>query len=95
MRRASNQLLGNETMRKMAPYQRAEAAQLLWEFANQPDVLQFLCDIHYDDILCARLGFTTSGGLRLPSYLPLYMASEDQHCKIPMLKVLWKYILNF
>ena len=38
MRRASNQLLGNETMRKMAPYQRAEAAQLLWEFANQPDV---------------------------------------------------------
>lgn len=38
MRRASNQLLGNETMRQMAPYQRAEAAQLLWEFANQSDV---------------------------------------------------------
>ncbi len=38
MRRAANQLLGNETMRKMTTYQRAEAAQLMWEFANQPDV---------------------------------------------------------
>ncbi|KAF8319879.1 cytochrome P450 [Amanita rubescens] len=38
MRRASTQLLNNENMRKMIPYQRAEATQLMWEFANQPDV---------------------------------------------------------
>ncbi|KAF8623649.1 hypothetical protein AX17_007348 [Amanita inopinata Kibby_2008] len=37
MRRASAQLLSNENMRKMHTYQRAEATQLMWELANQPD----------------------------------------------------------
>ncbi|PFH53127.1 hypothetical protein AMATHDRAFT_45749 [Amanita thiersii Skay4041] len=37
MRRASAQLLGNENMRKIVPFQRAEAAQFMWELVHQPD----------------------------------------------------------
>ncbi|PFH48833.1 hypothetical protein AMATHDRAFT_5417 [Amanita thiersii Skay4041] len=38
-RKATNQLLSNEGMKRLAGYQEAEVSQLIWQFANQPDWL--------------------------------------------------------
>lgn len=37
-RRAANQLFNHDNMKRLAPYQEAEVAQMMWEFANQREV---------------------------------------------------------
>jgi hypothetical protein len=37
-RRAANQLLNNDNMKRLVPYQEAEVTQMMWEFANQREV---------------------------------------------------------
>ncbi|EIN06384.1 cytochrome P450 [Punctularia strigosozonata HHB-11173 SS5] len=39
MRKAATRLLNNENMNKFRPLQHAEATQLMWDFAHDPEVL--------------------------------------------------------